>query len=329
MAIPSERLRKCDMRAGVEGARQWSKANASGDAGKPGDPPLVDAAGIARAVRLPLQMLSSLLGLALALLQGAVQLPPPRGLLNDFANVVTPASAARIERVAQDVRDKSKGEIAIVTLADLAGRDPQETALRIGREWKVGNMAAVGDRSRNGGVVILLVPKESSRDGRGHCRVETGQGAEGFITDATSAEICREATPAFVQRDYGAGLELVTLRVAQRYAQEFHFTLDTSLAAPDMPVSRAPIRRSRSTGGINPLLLILLFFIVMSLLGGRRGGRRGGCGGCIPIFIPFGGGGGFGGGGFSGGGFGGGGGGGFGGFGGGGGFSGGGGGSDW
>lgn len=277
-------------------------------------------------------MLTSLPGwalLALALLQGGPQIPPPRGLVNDFAGVIPAPSAARIERIAQDVRDKSKGEIAVVTMADLAGRDPQEVALRIGREWKVGNLANIGDRSRNAGVVILLVPKETSADGRGHCRVETGQGAEGFITDATAATICREATPAFAQRDYGTGLELVTLRVAQRYAGEFGFALDTTLQAPELPVSPTPVRRTRSGGGINPLLLIVVFFVLMSLLGGRRG-RRGGCGGpgCLPIFIPFGGGG-MGGGGFGGGGFGGGGGGGFGGFGGGGGFSGGGGGSDW
>jgi uncharacterized protein len=276
-------------------------------------------------------MLSSLVGrawLLLALLQGGPTIPAPRGLVNDFANVIPAASVARLERIAQDVRDKSKGEIAIVTLPDLAQRDPQEVALRIGREWKVGNLAAIGDRSRNAGVVILLVPKETSADGHGHCRVETGQGAEGFLTDATVADLCREATPAFMQRDYGAGLELITLRVAQRYAQEFGFALDTTLQAPAMPAG--PVRGSSRSGGrtgFNPLFLIVLFFVVMSLLGGRRGGRRG-CGGCFPVFLPFGGFGG-GGGGFGGGGFGGGGGGGFGGFGGGGGFSGGGGGSSW
>lgn len=279
-------------------------------------------------------MLSTLVGralLALALLQGGPQVPAPRGLVNDFANVLSPESAARMERIAQDVRDKSRGEIAIVTLADLEGRDPQDVALRIGREWKVGSMAGVGDRARNAGVVILLVPKETSTSGRGYCRIETGQGTEGFITDATSGEICREATPAFAQRDYGAGLELVTLRVAQRYAQEFGFALDTSLQAPAMPMAPTTSRRARRSGGINPIFIIILVFIVLSMFGGRRGGRRGGCGpGCLPIFIPMGGGrGGFGGGGFGGGGFGGGGGGGFGGFGGGGGFSGGGGGSSW
>jgi uncharacterized protein len=266
----------------------------------------------------------ALLGVAALLLQQGPQIPPPQGLVNDFAHVIPPASSARIERILQDVRDKSKGEIAVVTLPDLGGRDASEVALRIGREWKVGNLAAIGERSRNAGVVVLLVPKETSSDGRGHCRIETGQGAEGFITDATAGEICREATPAFRQRDYGTGLELIAMRVAQRYAQEFGFSLDSSLAAP---VTRTPARRQarRSSGGINPIFYLLLLFFILSLLGGgRRGGRRG----CLPIFIPFGGFGGGGGGGWRGGGFGGGG-GGFGGFGGGGGFSGGGGGSDW
>ena len=252
-----------------------------------------------------------------ALLQGGPQIPAPRGLVNDFAEVIPPASAARIERIAQDIRDKTKGEIAVVTLRDLGGRDVSEIALRIGREWKVGSMAAIGDRSRNAGVVILLVPKETSSDGRGHCRIETGQGAEGFITDATSGDICREATPAFAQRDYGAGIELVTLRVAQRYAQEFNVALDTSLAAPPMP--QRVTRTAQRSRGINPVVLLFALFFVLSLFG--RGRRRG----CFPMFFPFGG---FGGGG-GGGGFGGGGGGGFGGFGGGGGFSGGGGGSNW
>jgi uncharacterized protein len=264
---------------------------------------------------------------AAMLFQSGPQIPPPRGLVNDFANVLPAASAARIERIAQDVRDKSKGEIAVVTLGDLGGRDVSEVALRIGREWKVGRLADIGDPSRNAGVVILIVPKETSSDGRGHCRVETGQGSEGFITDATSGEICREATPAFVRRDYGSGTELVTIRVAQRFAQEFGFTLDTALGVPaSTPPSRRSMPAERRGGGINPFFLLIILFVVLSLLGGGRRRR-----GCLPIFIPFGGfgGGGWGGGGWSGGGFGGGGGGGFGGFGGGGGFSGGGGGSDW
>ncbi|CAN5161106.1 hypothetical protein BH09GEM1_BH09GEM1_32150 [soil metagenome] len=261
-----------------------------------------------------------------ALLQGGPVIPPPRGLVNDFANVLSPAAAARIASIAQDVRDKTKGEIAVVTLADLGGRDKAEIALRIGREWKVGNLADIGDKSRNAGVVILVVPKETASDNAGRCRIEVGQGAEGYITDATAGEICREATPLFQQRDYSGAMELLTLRVAQRFAQEFNVALDTAFQSP---VVRE--RRSQTVGGgsrgIPPWVLLVVLIVVLNLF--RGGGRR--RGGCFPWWLPFMGGfgGGGGGGGWGGGGFGGGGGGGFGGFGGGGGFSGGGGGSNW
>jgi len=276
-------------------------------------------------ISLTLAARATLLATA-ALLQSGPQIPPPRGLVNDFAGVIPAETATRLGLIAQDVRDKTKGEIAVVTLTDLGGRDKADVARQIGREWKVGNLAAIGDRSRNAGTVILVVPKESAPDGVGRCRIETGQGAEGFITDATAGEICREATPLFQKRDYGSALELLTLRVAQRYAQEFNVSLDTAF---QVPVVRAPTRQApRGGGGINPVFLFVILFIVLSMFGGRRGrGRRG----CFPWWLPFvmGGGGGGRGGGWGGGGFGGGGGGGFGGFGGGGGFSGGGGGSDW
>ena len=258
-----------------------------------------------------------------ALLQGGPQIPPPRGLVNDFAGVIPAEAAAHIERIARDVRDKTQGEMAVVTLGDLGGRASSDIALRIGREWKVGKMADIGDKSRNAGVVILVVPKEASSDGQGSCRIETGQGAEGFITDATAGEICREAIRFFQQKDYGGGIEWITQRVAQRFAQEFNVTLDSAVGSTvRMP---APQRGARPKGSISPITMLIILFIVLSMLGGGR--RRG----CLPWWLPFigGFGGGGRGGGWGGGGFGGGGGGGFGGFGGGGGFSGGGGGSNW
>lgn len=254
-------------------------------------------------------------------------IPAPTGLVNDFAGVIDAGTAARIGRIAEDVRTKSRGEMAIVTMRDLEGREPADVALRIGREWKVGKLGDPGDPTRNAGAVILLVPKETSSDGRGRCYIATGQGTEGFITDFTAASICREATPAFMAQDYATGMELVTLRTAERFAAEFGFTLDTALAPPQPVRVERPVPRR----GISPSTLFIIFFIVMMVLsrasrGRGRRGRRDGCGGGVPLIIPMGGGGWHsGGGGWGGGGFGGG----FGGFGGGGGFSGGGGGSSW
>src|SRR6266480_80705 len=133
----------------------------------------------------------------LFLLPQGLQIPPPIGLVNDFAHVIQPDAAQRMERIAQEVRTKSRGEMTIVTLPDIGTRDVQEVALQIGRQWKVGKIGNPGDPTRNAGAVILLVPKETSKDGRGHCFVATGYGAEGFLTDAIVGEICREATRAF------------------------------------------------------------------------------------------------------------------------------------
>lgn len=255
-------------------------------------------------------------------------IPPPTGLVNDFAHVLDQPSIDRMTRIAEDVRNKSRGEIAIVTLPDLAGRDVSDVALRIGREWKVGKIGNPGDPTRNAGAVILVVPKETASDNRGRCYVATGQGTEGFITDADAGEICRQATPSFIDKDYSGAMLEVTRLTAQRFANEYHFALDTTL----IPAEPVPVQRPAGGGGIPPFVFFIIFFVIISILNNaarRRRGGRGGCGGGLPLFIPMGGGGfGRGGGGWGGGGFGGGG-GGFGGFGGGGGFSGGGGGSSW
>ena len=257
------------------------------------------------------------------LVQSGPVIPKPVGLVNDFAHVIPADAAARIEQIAADVRNKSRGEFTVVTLPDIGDYVAADVALKIGREWKVGKIGNPGDPTRNAGAVILVVPKETNSSGRGACFILTGNGTEGFITDADAGAMCRQAIPFFKEKDYGHGIELLTLLTAQRFAGEFHFTLDTALHAPEEEAARA----NSGGGGFPPqFYFIALVFVIIMLSNLRRGGR--GCGGCLPLFIPMGGGG-FGGFSGGGGGFGGGGGGGFGGFGGGGGFSGGGGGGSW
>jgi uncharacterized protein len=246
-------------------------------------------------------------------------LPQPVGYVNDFANVIPSDSRSRLEALSQQLHAATRGDLVVVTLADLGGRPVEEVSLRLGREWKVGGTGQAGDQARNAGVIILLAIAERQ------CRVEVGQGAEGFVTDATAGALCRAAGERFRTGDYGGGLEGIAYGVADRWAAALGVTLDGS---------QRPQRRSRQTGGNPPsfalIVLLVLFVLVANGFGGGR--RKRGCVGCIPIPIVPGpviypgrshgwGGGGFGGGGFGGGGFGG--------FGGGGGFSGGGGGSNW
>ncbi|HLQ59270.1 MAG TPA: TPM domain-containing protein [Gemmatimonadales bacterium] len=237
-----------------------------------------------------------------------ISIPPPHGFVNDFAGVLDAASVRHMEAVIAEVREKTRGEIAVVTLPDIGNRSASDVALQIGRQWGVGAKADPGDRSKNLGVVVLLVPRKNHRPGTGDVFISTGRGAEGFLTDARAGSIRDAMLPALGAEEYGKGLALGVDLIAQAFATEFAVTLtNPEYAMP--PVARD--NRREVTIPFGWLIAILILLIILS-----RGRIL-----WIPFWILSQGRGGWGGGGsWSGGG----GGGGFGGFGGGGGFSGGG-----
>lgn len=253
----------------------------------------------------------------------------PGGPVTDAAGIIPDSVEQLVTARLSHLREATGGEIAVVTLATLAGQEPGQVALAIGRRWKVGGDYPVGDKRRNAGVVLLLVP--STPDQRGALYISTGQGVEGFITDARAGQISDEMLPALRDGDYGDAVNIGTALLTDEIARALGST-DTTLVQQGEP--------GPGIGGLVLLAALLGMILVAVLIAvgsnrGGRGGPRGGSGGgrrrhpdlMGPIIWGalggFRGGGGFGGG-FGGGGFGGGGGGGFGGFGGGGGFSGGG-----
>jgi uncharacterized protein len=148
-------------------------------------------------------------------------LPKPVGLVNDFANVLPAVCIARIERIAQEVKAKSKGEIAVVTLPSLAGRPVEEWGLRIGRAWGVRFAGAPDDPRTNTGVIVLVAPTERSS------RVELGYGAEAFISDSLAGRILDEQMiPSFDRGDFGIGLLRGVNALALEFARRFDFVLE-------------------------------------------------------------------------------------------------------
>jgi len=260
-------------------------------------------------------------GSAAARQAGLAELFPPRptGFVTDAAGVLDPGSAGRMETRIQRLKDATGAEIAVVTLTSIGDRAAVDVAVAIGRAWGVGAAAAVGDARRNAGVVLLLVPRRESDPNSGQIFIATGQGVEGFVTDAAAGRVRDRMRPLLARGEYAAGLELGVEELASLIAR--------GLGVTDTALVRTPARKAIPLGMLMGLVfvglivVVLIVSVVAQAKGGPRGprpprssGRR-----SAPGW-----GGGFGGGGFGGGGFGGGGGGGFGGFGGGGGFSGGG-----
>ncbi|MCH7475037.1 MAG: TPM domain-containing protein, partial [Gemmatimonadetes bacterium] len=198
-----------------------------------------------------------------------LQLPEPVGFVNDFANVISPGAEQAMDALIREVRQKSGGEIVVVTLPDLMGEDPFTVALEIGRKWGVGTAGSAGDPARNTGVVLLLKPGARPGDGRSDLFIAPGTGAEGFITDARAGRI-RDAIGAAAAQsgDFSTGLVVGVQMLAEAYAAEFAFELTGGIA-------QAP-RPQRRRGRPFPVQLIFLMLFFFMMLGGRRGryGRR-------------------------------------------------------
>jgi uncharacterized protein len=273
------------------------------------------AKGIALQGVLQLVLSAALVGAARAQASSTVDsLFPaaPVGYVNDLASVV-PADASRtMEDLIERLRGATGAEIAVVTLPSIGDRPASEVALEIGRRWKVGSKAEIGDPRRNAGIVVLLVPRREGDPNSGHIRIEVGQGLEGIVTDAAAGQIRDLMTPELGQGRYGEGLLLGVRALSSLIARGYGVS-DSALTAYQPPAGPAG-GGNPSIGNLLPLLLFLFFMLMMSgRFGGRRRRRSGIYWGGPWIGGGWGGGGGFGGGG-----------GGFGGFGGGGGFSGGG-----
>jgi uncharacterized protein len=243
--------------------------------------------------------------------QGVDSLIPaqPVGYVNDFASVLDAESAAKMEDLIQRLRAATGAEIAVVTLPSIGDREASEVALAIGRKWKVGSKAEIGDARRNAGIVLLLVPRRPGDPNSGQIRVEVGQGLEGIVTDAAAGQVRDLMRPELSSEKYGPGLLTGVRALSSLVARGFGVS-DTSLTAyqPRNNSGGSPVGSS-----LIPILFFIVFMLLASGAGGRRRRRRGVYWGGPWIGGGWGGGGGFGGGG-----------GGFGGFGGGGGFSGGG-----
>lgn len=218
------------------------------------------------------------------------QLPPrpdPPRLVNDLAGVLSPEEEAELERKLVAYDDSTSNQVAIVTITTLDGYPIEEYAVRLFRDWGIGN------KSTNNGVLLIAVIQDRA------IRIETGYGLEGAIPDITAAQIIRnDIAPAFRNGNYFEGFDKATQSIILAAAGEY--------TAPEGYGDR-----DKKPGGFPIVLIIILIIIILSNINRRGGGgfmsRRGHRGFRGPIFFPGGFGGGFGGGGggFGGGGFGG------------------------
>jgi uncharacterized protein len=193
--------------------------------------------------------------------------PAPAGFIADPRDVLPAADEARLNAEIRALQASGAGDIGVAILPSLEDRAPVEVAVAIYRAWRIGRIDSLGSARRNLGALLLIVPKELAPDHRGECWISSGTGAEGALTDALSARICRDSIiPHLRERDYagavGAGVQAIAARLGSEVV------VDSSSPAP----VEAPEARRR--GGALWYLLGALGGGVLGLVGAAQWRRR-------------------------------------------------------
>ncbi len=125
----------------------------------------------------------------------ALQVPRLQGRVNDYADLLSPATEASLESVLKSLESSDSTQIVVLTITSLQGDSLEEFSLRVVEDWKI------GQQGLDNGVLLLV-----ARDDR-KIRIEVGYGLEGKLTDMTAGRIISDVMgPRFKQGDFNQGI---------------------------------------------------------------------------------------------------------------------------
>ena len=122
--------------------------------------------------------------------------PPPAKYFNDYAGVVSPATAAQLnQKLEQFERDASSQIVVAIFSKMQSDSSIDDYTVRVAQSWKV------GQKDKNNGAVLFVFIQDHKMF------LQVGYGLEGAMPDALCKRIIAdEITPHFKAGDYNAGL---------------------------------------------------------------------------------------------------------------------------
>ncbi|MGA8019620.1 MAG: TPM domain-containing protein [Desulfobacterales bacterium] len=184
-----------------------------------------------------LWLLSGVSGLAL-------DVPPLKGRVNDYAGMMSPATARLLEATLQRFEEAESTQIVVLTIPTLAGDPLEDFSIRVAEQWKIGR------KGRDNGAILVVAKTERK------LRIEVGYGLEGRLTDAVSGRIIRNViVPEFKAGRFEQGIISGVNAIIQVVQGEF----EGGQGGRDAP------RPDTGAGSA------VFFFIVLFLLIGRLG----------------------------------------------------------
>jgi len=125
----------------------------------------------------------------------ALDVPALNGRVNDYANMLGPATEQQLASLLADLEQTDSTQIVVLTINSLEGQNLEEYSLKVAETW------AIGQKDKDNGALLLIAKNDRK------LRIEVGYGLEGKLTDLASSRIIRDIiTPRFKQGNFDQGV---------------------------------------------------------------------------------------------------------------------------
>jgi uncharacterized protein len=129
-------------------------------------------------------------------------IPARSGRVVDTANLLSPATEARVTGELAGLEKRTSDQLVVVTLPSLDNRPIEEVGLNLGRCW------GVGQKGVDNGVLLIVARGDRK------VRIEVGTGLENLLKDEVAGQIIRGTlVPAFRENRFDEGVEAGVSRI--------------------------------------------------------------------------------------------------------------------
>jgi uncharacterized protein len=206
---------------------------------------------------------STLNGLSLSTVY-ALDVPPLKGYINDYGEMISPAAKRKIEKELRAFEQSDSTQVFVLTIPSLEGEALEDYSMKVAEAWKVGK------KGKDNGILLLVANKDRK------IRIEVGRGLEGKLTDLASGQIIDLVMkPRFKRGDFEGGFVAGVAAIVDATRGEFK--------------AEQPRERKKKSGFFSPFLAFLLLGGVALLFLGSFSRTVGAIGGGIgaPALVYF------------------------------------------
>jgi uncharacterized protein len=187
----------------------------------------------------------------------ALDVPPAKGYVTDYAGLLTPAEISRLDKALREYDTRTSNQVLVLIIKSLKGEAIESFGIKVAEKWKP------GQKGKDNGAIFIIAKEDRQT------KIEVGYGLEHLLTDLEcSLIIDKIVKPKFQDGKYSEGIAAAIDSIINA------ITGDIMPQAGNVGNQSAAIEE---TGAWIFILLFFGFFIGIALI--SRAGRRGGLGG--------------------------------------------------